>query len=272
MSNGFEKEIKRDLKIWYGHIKKADFCTPNSVYVMIHSNIINNNYFLDNELVSINEIATKLGYSQGLGTRIKNANIQKLSSFLRKKLLLRGITDFDVDVGIDDDIIFNSAYSRIKQMQVVTVCFSFSIYREYFKNNKKEVPCLNTSDILNSSHCIVLFPISSDKVLLIDPNCHYFTSNNPESIAEFVAENSDKVFIMDLDEFKNKIFLARRDNMDVLNRQLIYTDIIPIAKQIKTMEKKDREQTTLEFFEEKEKEEKNIKYEGSLSGGDKKNE
>jgi hypothetical protein len=223
--NNFEKEEKSDLKIWYNHIKKADMCVPNSVYVMIHSNIANN-YSLDNELISINEIAFKLGYSQGFGTKITNANIQKLSSYLRKKLLSKGIKDLDLDVGIDDDINFSNAYSRIKQMQVVTVCFIFSIYREYFKKNKKEVPCLKTSDISNSSsHCIVLFPISSDEVLLIDPNCEYFTSNNPESIYEFVKRNSNKVIIMNLDDFKNKIFLVRHDNLDISNRQLIYTDI-----------------------------------------------
>ena len=223
--NNFEREEKIDLKIWYNHIKKADMCVPNSVYVMIHSNIANN-YSLDNELISINEIASKLGYSQGFGTKITNANIQKLSINLRKKLSSKGIKNFDLDVGIDDDINFNNAYSRIEQMQVVTVCFTFSIYREYFKKNKKEVPCLKTSDISNSSsHCIVLFPISSDEVLLIDPNCEYFTSNNPESIYEFVKSNSNKVIIMNLVDFKNKIFLVRYDNLDVSNRQIIYTDI-----------------------------------------------
>ena len=223
--NNFEREEKSDLKIWYNHIKKADMCVPNSVYVMIHSNIANN-YSLDNELISINEIASKLGYSQGFGTKITNANIQKLSSNLRKKLSSKGIKNLDLDVGIDDDIDFNNAYSRIKQMQVVTVCFTFSIYREYFKKNKREVPCLKTSDIsYSSSHCIVLFPISSDQVLLIDPNCEYFTSNNPESIYEFVERNSNKAIIMNLVDFKNKIFLVRHDNLDVSNRQLIYTDI-----------------------------------------------
>jgi len=223
--NNFEREEKSDLKIWYNHIKKADMCVPNSVYVMIHSNIANN-YSLDNELISINEIASKLGYSQGFGTKITNVNIQKLSSNLRKKLSSKGIKNLDLDVGIDDDIDFNNAYSRIKQMQVVTVCFTFSIYREYFKKNKREVPCLKTSDIsYSSSHCIVLFPISSDQVLLIDPNCEYFTSNNPESIYEFVERNSNKAIIMNLVDFKNKIFLVRHDNLDVSNRQLIYTDI-----------------------------------------------
>jgi len=232
--NNSEMEEKSDLKIWYNHIKKADMCVPNSVYVMIHSNIANN-YSLDNELISINEIASKLGYSQGFGTKITNANIQKLSSNLRKKLSSRGIKNLDLDVGIDDDINFDNAYSRIKQMQVVTVCFTFSIYREYFKENKKEVPCLKTSDISNSSsHCIVLFPISSDEVLLIDPNCEYFTSSNPESINEFKKRNSNKVIMMKLVDFKNKIFLVRYDNLDVLNRQLIYTDI------------KGKKQTTLE--------------------------
>lgn len=252
MDNDFEKKIKYDLKIWYDHIKKADFCTPNSVYVMIHSNIINNNYFLDNELLSINEIAPKLGYSQGMGTQINEAKIQKFSRYLEKKLLQRGIKDLNVDFGIDG-INFSPADLRIKQMQVVTVCVSFSIYSEYFKKNKIEVPCLKTSDISNSSHCIVLFPISSDDVLLIDPNCHCLTSNNPESIAEFVAQNSDKVIIMNLDKFKNEIFLVRKDNLDVRNRQLIYMDIKIEDKKGLIQQKSKIQKTLKEYYPPEEK-------------------
>ncbi len=214
------------MNIWYKHIKKADYCVPNSVYVMIHSNL-SNTIETNSELITIDDIGARLGYSQGYGSRVTSAKTQSLTRYINKKISTLTAKKFSVTVGTEDDVDFKSAYQRLKENQSVTVCFSFSVYREYFLRKKESLPCIQTSEPSLTSHCILLLPLNVDvgNVMILDPHCHCDIRNTPENIGDFLSDNKERLRIMDINEFRDKIFLVRRERIDVLNRQLIYVDV-----------------------------------------------
>lgn len=217
-------------KVWYGHHQQADFCAPNTLYTMIHTNIINGGTQISGEIISLHQIASKIGYSRGRGSILSPGHLSSLSISLRRKAksVDRSLKYLEVEEYKWND--FGFLRGRLESGESVCVCLPFKIYRDFFIENGKVPPCLSTTDLEPPgmsllSHCVLLFPISSDEIAILDPHCECKSQSNPESTSSFIKRNRDKLEIMSADTFISDILMVRRDTLDDSNKQVIYTAI-----------------------------------------------
>ena len=94
--------------IWYKHKHVSDFCAPNSLYTMVHTNILNYGSKFNGELLGLDNVASRISYSRGSGSKLSADQLTRLSlAFLRElKSVDKTIIAFEVEEHSWGDISF----------------------------------------------------------------------------------------------------------------------------------------------------------------------
>jgi hypothetical protein len=71
-------------KLLYDHKNNAMFCAPNSLYININSAIISHFNVNDQEIITLDDIARNVGFSNNLGSLITSGNLSRLSNRVNK--------------------------------------------------------------------------------------------------------------------------------------------------------------------------------------------
>lgn len=206
-------------------------CFPNSMYILIHTNIIKAFPAVNVELISIDHIATSCGFSNETGVTLTDGKIQNLVRKITDSLERVGHQEIDFSLNLEQEPNISVIDTKLDSGDIVLAGFSSGIYTRYFKKAGRKRPCIETlEDIgidLSPPHYVSLIGIDKTKLGIIDPYCKYTCKDRPIERQEFINDNRNLVEIIPKSEFYQKILLnSRMDGIDILNRELIYSEVI----------------------------------------------
>lgn len=216
--------------IWYGK-NSYTMCFPNSAYIQIHTNIINAFPFIDNELMTVDNIANFSGHNNDLGVTITEGKLQRLGKKINDSLQKGGHTMIDFSFVLETNIDRKEIERRLMTGEIVLAAFSSKIYNTYFQKEGRTRPCVATLDRsgidTSPPHYVSLMCIDDSRLGILDPLCKYIAKKQPIDTEGFLKDNVRSIEVMDRSTFYDQIlFNKQMDGIDLDNRELIYTNII----------------------------------------------
>ncbi len=150
----------------YNHKNSAMFCAPNSIYIQINTildSMVDKNYH--GEIIDLNDIATRIGYSNSTGATVDSGHLSKLSNRinnLNEKMKLK-VPKLMLKM-IDTSSLLKKIKINPRERCIFTICMSFGQYYKFLKKHNSLPEYYNGAEEIQNDlmqHCITVITNSS---------------------------------------------------------------------------------------------------------------
>lgn len=178
---------------------------------------IDNSIFIEN--ISLDDIASRIGFQKSTGSKINTENLSKLSNRTNKLIRKNKFKVPKLALSFISNSAFFKEIDNAQNNKIYTICVSFSQYQKFLRKQNYFMGYYKSAEKLSDGyiqHCITIIvgtSRESHKCIIIDPNIELTNENRVIDINQLKNEYPNKIEMVDKNEIKT-LLTIRYDGLD----------------------------------------------------------